>query len=108
MLAKANMAEWAFSPDVSIGSAFGVVRNPYDTDRSTAGSSGGTAAGIARLLCFSTAMHGCRMTHLISLALAGTDVILLLPLQWQASSLATLHAHSYVVGSAADQTRPDA
>lgn len=44
-MAKTNMAEWAFAPDVSIGSTFGVVRNPYDLDRSTAGSSGGTAAG---------------------------------------------------------------
>lgn len=47
VLAKANMAEWAFSPEVSIGSAFGVVRNPYATDFSSAGSSGGTAAGVA-------------------------------------------------------------
>ena len=46
VLAKTNMAEWAFSPDISIGSVFGVVRNPYDSDRSTAGSSGGTAAGV--------------------------------------------------------------
>lgn len=45
VMAKTNMAEWAFAPDVSIGSTFGVVRNPYDLDRSTAGSSGGTAAG---------------------------------------------------------------
>ncbi|KAK9791143.1 hypothetical protein WJX73_010179 [Symbiochloris irregularis] len=47
VLAKANMAEWAFDPDISIGSAFGVVRNPYDLDHVTAGSSGGTAAGIS-------------------------------------------------------------
>lgn len=46
IMAKTNMAEWAFAPDISIGSAFGVVRNPYDLDRSTGGSSGGTAAGI--------------------------------------------------------------
>lgn len=45
MLAKTNMAEWAFSPDKSIGSAFGIVRNPYSLDHVTAGSSGGTAAG---------------------------------------------------------------
>lgn len=49
ILAKTNMAEWAFSPEISIGSVFGVVRNPYDLDRSTGGSSGGTAAGK----CFS-------------------------------------------------------
>lgn len=45
VMGKTNMAEWAFAPDVSIGSAFGVVRNPFDLDRSTGGSSGGTAAG---------------------------------------------------------------
>lgn len=54
VLAKANMAEWAFDPDISIGSAFGVVRNPYDLDHVTAGSSGGTAAGA---LCL------CKQTH---------------------------------------------
>ena len=47
MLAKTNMAEWAFFPDVSTGSEFGVVRNPYELTRSTAGSSGGTAAGLS-------------------------------------------------------------
>ena len=45
MLAKANMGEWAFSPLFSVSSAAGVVRNPYDTDRVPAGSSGGVAAG---------------------------------------------------------------
>lgn len=48
ILAKTNMAEWAFAPDISIGSVYGVVRNPYDLDRSTGGSSGGTAAGESR------------------------------------------------------------
>ncbi|KAK9817271.1 hypothetical protein WJX72_012093 [[Myrmecia] bisecta] len=47
VLAKTNMAEWAFSNAVSIGSAFGIVRNPYDLDRVTAGSSGGTAASVS-------------------------------------------------------------
>ena len=55
MLAKSNMAEWAFSPDWSIGSAFGVVRNPYQLDYFTAGSSGGTAAGTALLLVHAAA-----------------------------------------------------
>ncbi|KAL3141374.1 hypothetical protein ABBQ32_004954 [Trebouxia sp. C0010 RCD-2024] len=47
ILAHGNMAEWAFTNAISIGSAFGVVRNPYSLDRSTAGSSGGPAAGAA-------------------------------------------------------------
>jgi hypothetical protein len=37
VLAKTNMAEWAYTNAVSIGSAFGIVRNPYDLDRVTAG-----------------------------------------------------------------------
>ena len=45
VLAKANMGEWAFSPLFSVSSAAGAVRNPYDTDRVPAGSSGGVAAG---------------------------------------------------------------
>ena len=46
VLAKANMGEWAFSPLFSVSSAAGTVRNPYDTDRVPAGSSGGVAAGV--------------------------------------------------------------
>ena len=45
MLGKGNMGEWAFSPIFSISSVAGVVRNPYDLDRTPAGSSGGPAAG---------------------------------------------------------------
>ena len=45
VLGKSNMAEWAFCPDWSVGSAFGVVRNPYNLNHFTGGSSGGTAAG---------------------------------------------------------------
>jgi len=48
VLAKSNMAEFAFSPYVTIGSAIpGYTRNPYATNRVTAGSSGGTAAAVA-------------------------------------------------------------
>ena len=48
VIAKTNMAEWAFSPVETIGSILpGYTRNPYALDRVTAGSSGGTAAGIA-------------------------------------------------------------
>jgi amidase len=48
VIAKTNMAEWAFSPVETIGSILpGYTRNPYATDRVTAGSSGGTAAGVA-------------------------------------------------------------
>ncbi len=48
LLAKSNMAEFAFSPVETVGSALpGYTRNPYDPVRVTAGSSGGTAAAVA-------------------------------------------------------------
>lgn len=47
ILGKGNMGEWAFSPTFSISSVAGVVRNPYDLDRTPAGSSGGPAAGAS-------------------------------------------------------------
>ena len=47
VLAKSNMAEWAFSPMHTESSTFGITHNPYDTTRVPAGSSGGTAAAIA-------------------------------------------------------------
>lgn len=47
ILAKSNMAEWAFSPYVTESSIAGVTRNPYDLERVPAGSSGGTAAAVA-------------------------------------------------------------
>ena len=47
ILAKANMAEWAFSPYQTISSIAGVTRNAYDLSRVPAGSSGGTAAAVA-------------------------------------------------------------
>ena len=47
ILAKSNMAEWAFSPMHSESSTEGITRNPYHTDHVPAGSSGGTGAAIA-------------------------------------------------------------
>ena len=47
ILAKTNMAEWAFSPYVTVSSIAGITRNPYDLTRVPAGSSGGTAAAVA-------------------------------------------------------------
>jgi len=47
VLAKSNMAEWAFSPLVTVSSISGITRNPYDLERVPAGSSGGTAAAVA-------------------------------------------------------------
>ena len=51
VLAKSNMAEWAFSPYETVNSILpGYSRNPYALDRVTAGSSGGTAAAVAASL----------------------------------------------------------
>jgi Asp-tRNA(Asn)/Glu-tRNA(Gln) amidotransferase A subunit family amidase len=47
VLAKSNMAEWAFSPRVTISSVSGETRNPYNLDHVPAGSSGGTGAAVA-------------------------------------------------------------
>lgn len=47
VLAKSNMAEWAFSPLMTVSSIAGITRNPYDLTRVPAGSSGGTAAAVA-------------------------------------------------------------
>jgi amidase len=47
VLAKTNMDEWAFRPTMTESSTAGVTRNPYDLERVPAGSSGGTAAGVA-------------------------------------------------------------
>jgi Asp-tRNA(Asn)/Glu-tRNA(Gln) amidotransferase A subunit family amidase len=48
VLAKSNMAEWAFSPVETVSSILpGYTKNPYALDRVTAGSSGGTAASVA-------------------------------------------------------------
>jgi amidase len=51
VLAKSNMAEWAFSPYETVSSILpGYTKNPYALDRVTAGSSGGTAAAVAASL----------------------------------------------------------
>lgn len=48
ILAKSNLAEFASSGYFTVSSVLpGYSRNPYDTRRTTAGSSGGTAASIA-------------------------------------------------------------
>ncbi|MCX2719194.1 amidase [Lentiprolixibacter aurantiacus] len=47
ILAKSNMAEWAFSPMHSESTTSGTTRNPYNLNYVPAGSSGGTAASVA-------------------------------------------------------------
>lgn len=47
VLAKTNMAEWAFSPRETVSSSYGRTANAYDLNYVPAGSSGGTASGVA-------------------------------------------------------------
>lgn len=47
IIAKTNMAEWAFSPRQTVSSSYGTTANSYALDRVPAGSSGGTASATA-------------------------------------------------------------
>ncbi|MDW3191739.1 MAG: amidase [Cytophagales bacterium] len=47
VLAKTNMAEWAFSAMHTESSTIGTTRNPYNLAHVPAGSSGGTGASVA-------------------------------------------------------------
>lgn len=47
IIAKSNMAEWAFSAMHTESSTVGTTRNPYNLNYVPAGSSGGTAAAVA-------------------------------------------------------------
>ncbi len=50
IIGKTNLPELAIIGDTE-GPAFGVTRNPWNTDRSVGGSSGGSAAAVAAGLC---------------------------------------------------------
>ena len=50
VIGKTNLPEGAIMGDTE-GPAFGITRNPWNTDRSAGGSSGGTAAAVAAGLC---------------------------------------------------------
>lgn len=47
ILAKTNMAEWAFTAQQTVSSTAGRTANAYDIEYVPAGSSGGTASGVA-------------------------------------------------------------
>jgi len=47
VLAKTNMAEWAFSPRQTQSTSAGITKNAYNLEHVPAGSSGGTASGVA-------------------------------------------------------------
>jgi len=47
IVAKTNMAEWAFSPRQTVSSSYDTTANAYALNKTPAGSSGGTASGVA-------------------------------------------------------------
>jgi aspartyl-tRNA(Asn)/glutamyl-tRNA(Gln) amidotransferase subunit A len=51
LLGKTNLHEFAYGGS-SVVSFFGPVRNPWDTDHSAGGSSGGSACAVAAHLCY--------------------------------------------------------
>ncbi|MBN6185749.1 Asp-tRNA(Asn)/Glu-tRNA(Gln) amidotransferase subunit GatA [Aneurinibacillus sp. BA2021] len=51
LIGKLNTHEFAYGPTGDV-SFFGPVRNPYDTERMTGGSSSGSGAAVASALCF--------------------------------------------------------
>jgi amidase len=62
VLGKTNLSELAIMGDTE-GPSFGITRNPWDTARSPAGSSGGSAAAVAAGLCAAaTASDGAERT----------------------------------------------
>ena len=68
LLGKGNMGEWAFSPTLSLSSVAGAVRNPYDLDRTPAGSSGGPSAGLPICLSWLPGLEAAAcLEHLASL-----------------------------------------
>ena len=50
VLGKTNLPELAIMGTTE-GPAFGITRNPWNTDRTPGGSSGGSAAAVAAGLC---------------------------------------------------------
>jgi aspartyl-tRNA(Asn)/glutamyl-tRNA(Gln) amidotransferase subunit A len=50
ILGKTNMDEWALG-GTTINPFYGTTRNPWDTNRTAGGSSGGSAAAVAASLC---------------------------------------------------------
>jgi Asp-tRNA(Asn)/Glu-tRNA(Gln) amidotransferase A subunit family amidase len=90
IIAKTNMAEFAFSPQETLSSLQGHTKNPYALDRVPAGSSGGTAASVAA--SFATAGLGSDTGNSIRgpsahTALVGIRSIWLMSLdRWRAAS----------------------
>jgi amidase len=101
ILGKTNMPELAIMGDTE-GPAFGITRNPWDTDRSPGGSSGGSAAAVAAGMC--AAASGSDSAGSIRIPAANCGLVGLKP-QRDRISLAPLEEHWYGLSAAGFVTR---
>jgi amidase len=77
VIAKSNMAEWAFTPMHTVSSTVGETANAYSVEHVPAGSSGGTATAVA--LGFSAAGLGTDTGNSIRGPSAHSDLVGLRP-----------------------------
>lgn len=70
MLGKTNMHEWAFGV-INDNPHYGTCHNPWDVNRSTGGSSGGSGAAVAANLCMGALGSDTRGSIRIPAALCG-------------------------------------
>jgi amidase len=101
ILGKTNMPELAIMGETE-GPAFGITRNPWDTDRSPGGSSGGSAAAVAAGMC--AAATGLDGAGSIRIPAANCGLVGLKP-QRDRISLAPLEEHWYGLSAAGFVTR---
>src|SRR5688500_11608172 len=101
ILGKTNLPELAIM-GATEGPAFGVTRNPWDTDRTPGGSSGGSGAAVAAGLC--AAASGSDGAGSIRIPAANCGLVGLKP-QRDRISLAPLTGHWYGLSAAGFLTR---
>jgi amidase len=101
ILGKTNLPELAIMGDTE-GPAFGVTRNPWNSDRSPGGSSGGSAAAVAAGLC--AAATGSDGVGSIRIPAANCGLVGLKP-QRDRISLAPVDEHWYGLSVAGFLTR---
>jgi amidase len=101
ILGKTNLPELAIMGSTE-GPAFGVTRNPWDTDRAPGGSSGGSAAAVAAGLC--AAATGSDGAGSIRIPAAACGVVGLKP-QRDRIPLAPVDGHWYGLSAAGFLTR---
>src|SRR5215208_2937089 len=101
ILGKTNLPELAIMGSTE-GPAFGITRNPWDTDRTPGGSSGGSAAAVAAGLC--AAATGSDGAGSIRIPASACGLVGLKP-QRDRISLAPIDGHWYGLSVLAFLTR---